>query len=319
MTVVPGWAWYVNAQLAQVPRIDLGVQRPEAPATIGGETRAVNILLAGTDSHEQGEVARLVREGWRPGAVRSDTIMLLHVNAARDAAYVVSVPRDTWVSIPGHGDARINAAFSLGGPELYLRTMEKFTGLEIDHLAILDWSGFAGLTDAIGGVEVTIRETVVDTRHDITWEAGTHTLRGEEAVMYVRMRHGLTAGDVDRIHRQQNFIRAVLDQMISRRALANPLTFSATVRSFAGLLTLDDRFDNDELWNLALTSRNLRPADMVFVTVPFERHATIDGQSAVIADRRATSRLFDAVRDDRLDRYVRRANLELLPDPDQVR
>ena len=313
---VGGWAWYLNSQVDKVPRIDAGVSEP--PADEKAETRALNILLAGTDTRTPGQLAALVRDGWKPGAMRSDTIMLMHVTKERDEAYVVSVPRDTLAEIPGHGSAKINAAFSLGGPELYVDTMEAFTGLQVDHLAVIDWAGFEDLSTAVGGVDVTVPETITDTQNDITWEAGRHHLEGREALMYVRMRYGLGEGDFDRIKRQQNFMRSLLGELVARDTLGNPLKLTAAVRAITQNLTLDETFGNDDIRDLAFGLRRLGTEDITFLTVPLESYDTIDGQSVVLVDEAATRRLFAAVDADRLPQHVERNDLETLPRPGRV-
>ncbi|WP_306961068.1 LCP family protein [Streptomyces afghaniensis] len=125
-------------------------ERPVKPESAKG---ALNFLLAGVDSRS--DLPTTGRESktdlWRPGAQRTDTLMLLHLAADRHTAFVVAIPRDSWVPIPGHGRAKINAAFSWGGPPLLINTVERLTGIRIDHFGVIDWHGFRSLTDAVGG------------------------------------------------------------------------------------------------------------------------------------------------------------------------
>jgi LCP family protein required for cell wall assembly len=315
LLVVIGWAAYLNSQIGDVPRIEAGIE--DAPA--GAADDGVNILLAGTDSRRPGELARLVRSGWTPGAMRTDTIMVLHITEARDAAYFISIPRDTWTAVPGHAAQKINAGFSLGGPELYVNTVERFTGIHIDHLAVIDWEGFKDLTKAIGGVDVTVPETVTDSLTGRTWQQGQVHLEGALALAYVRQRYGLPNGDFDRIQRQQNFIRAVIAKLLSKGTLLNPIRLSKAVDNVTGQVTLDSTFSNSEVRDLAISLRGLRTEDVTFVTVPLKKYARIRGQSAVLVDRRTVKELFAAADADRLEQLIKDYQDSVLDPPGKVR
>ena len=315
LLVLIGWAAYLNSQIGDVPRVEAGIDAPPA----GSAEDGVNILLAGTDSRRPGELARLVRSGWTPGAMRTDTIMVLHVTEDRDAAYFISIPRDTWTAVPGHEAQKINAGFSLGGPELYVNTVEKFTGIHIDHLAVIDWEGFKDLTKAIGGVDVTVPETVTDSSTGKTWQQGQVHLEGALALAYVRQRYGLPNGDFDRIQRQQNFIRAVIAKLLSKGTLLNPIRLSKAVDNVTGQVTLDETFSNSEVRDLAISLRGLRTKDVTFVTVPLKKYARIRGQSAVLVDRQTVSELFAAADADELEQYVKDYKSSVLESPGKVR
>ena len=122
-----------------------------------------------------------------------------------------------------NGYGKINAAFAYGGPSLARQTVEQLTGIHIDHLAIIDWAGFKDLTTALGGIRVYIPETFYDDSQRITWEKGWHDFEGQEALAYVRTRHGLENGDFDRIERQQNFLRATMGKLLSGGTTRNPI------------------------------------------------------------------------------------------------
>ncbi len=111
--------------------------------------------------------------------------MILHVNADRDGASLVSIPRDSWVDVPGYGYNKINAAFSLAGPSLAIETVENLTGVRIDHLAVVDWAGFQSLIDTVGGVTVTVPRTIEDPHNHVVWTKGRQTLNGDQALLYV--------------------------------------------------------------------------------------------------------------------------------------
>ena len=194
----------------------------------------MNILLAGADNgDDKGDsIAETVAKGsWHPGVHRSDTIMVLHLTADRKHAYLISVPRDTYTNVDGYGMQKINAAFSFGGPSLYVQTLEQFSGLRMKHLAIIDWNGFRDVSNALGGVRVYVSENSYNSSHDVRWTKGWQTIKGERALEYVRTRHGLAGGDFDRIQRQQNFMRAMLSQLASRGTLTNPVKFKNSLHA----------------------------------------------------------------------------------------
>jgi LCP family protein required for cell wall assembly len=217
-----GWyAWNLNAKLSDIPRADDSVldvgDRPEPAAE---PTEALNILLMGADNPtrliEKPTIAELLEAGeWNPNAYRSDTVMVVHIPADRSGAYLVSIPRDSYVRIYDaegrpHGKSKINEAFAAYGPFGTWRTVENLTGLRLDHMAVIDFAGFRDLTSAIGGVDVYIPEDVYDSQQDQQWNEGWVHLEDELALKYVRMRYGLLEGDFDRVARQQNFMRAVM-------------------------------------------------------------------------------------------------------------
>jgi LCP family protein required for cell wall assembly len=306
-----GWAVYLNGKIANVPRVDLNLNEKQRPKHVG-DVGAMNILLAGADSGGGPSIAQSVAKGhWDPGSHRSDTIMVLHITADHKKAYLVSVPRDTYVKIDGVGHAKINAAFSDGGPSLYVKTMEEFTGLRMDHLAIIDWAGFKELTTALGGIRVYIPQDVYDTSQRYQWHKGWQTLEGKVALKYVRMRHGLQNGDFDRIKRQQNFLRQTMHKMLSNGTTNNPIRLTRAVEAITRYLTVDSDFTNGQIRDLAMSLRKLDQKDVTFVTVPMLRYGTSpDGQSIVVPDLKQTRALFDAVSHDDIQSYIKKYGKE---------
>ena len=120
--------------------------------------------------------------------------MILHIDADREGASLISIPRDSWVNVPGYGHNKINAAFSLAGPSLAVETVEDLTGVRIDHLAVVDWEGFRSLIDTVGGVTVTVPRTVEDPHNDVVWTKGRHPLNGAAGADLLRQRYGLPDG-----------------------------------------------------------------------------------------------------------------------------
>lgn len=240
---------------------------------------------------------------WKVGAARSDTMMLMHLSADRKSVSVVSIARDTWVDIPGHGKAKINAAYSWGGPALMTETVQDLTNIRIDHIAVIDWSGFKSLTDAVGGVDITIPKTIQAGGGAREWDAGTHHMTGEEALLYVRERHGLPNGDLDRTKRQQNFLRALMKQTMSSGTLGNPGKLGGLLQSVGDVVSVDNKLSNSDLYDLAWSLRSLRADDVRFMNAPFGGFDTIGGQDVVLLDKAGATPLWEAMRNDHMDQY----------------
>ncbi|MGH3472180.1 MAG: LCP family protein, partial [Nocardioidaceae bacterium] len=310
--VAGGYVWWLNHQLSNITRFDAHIK--VAPSKKNGDNnQPLNILLLGADNGANGKsVTQDLKDGkWTPGLHRSDTIILAHIPADRSSVQLVSIPRDSWVKVPGdpyavHGHAKINAAFSWGGPTLAIRVVQDLTHVHIDHVAVIDWSGFKDLTTALGGIPVYIPHTFYDDSQKIWWRKGWQTLEGKPALQYVRTRHGLAAGDLDRIKRQQNFMRAVMGKLLSSGTTRNPITLARVVGVITQYLTVDKTWTNSEIRDLALSMRNLSSADVTFVTAPVANPAgtSSDGQSIVILDRKKLREMIHAVETDELNKYI---------------
>lgn len=285
--------------------------RPPSPTPTDGSGAPVNILLLGTDSRiSAGDPSQ-----WRAGAQRTDAILLVHLPADRDGAFVMSIPRDSWVPVPGHGEAKINAAFSYGGPSLLIQTVEQLTGVHIDHFAVTDFEAFAALTDELGGVEITIPEDTYDRRRRETIPAGTYHMDGQEALDYVRQRYGLPGGDFDRVERHQNWIRAIAKSALTREVLTNPVTLTRLITTVSHSVSVDEDFTVAAMRDLALSLRDVRADDVTFLTAPVTGTGwSPDGtQSIVLLDDERMTLLSRAFADDAVgdflaehgDEYVR--------------
>lgn len=279
--------------------------RPPGPAVTdadGGEARApVNILLLGSDSRRSGGDPG----DWTWGGQRTDTMMLLHIPGDRQSAYVMSFPRDSWVDIPGHGRAKLNAAYSYGGVPLLIQTMEARTGVRIDHVAIVDFESFSDVTDAVGGVEITVpKDSYAYGKR--TFAAGTYTMTGSEALAYARQRYGLSGGDFDRIQRQQNWIRSVAKKALGDEVLTSPRAVTSLVTSLSRSVAVDPGFDVRTMVSLALSMRNMDASRLTFLTVPVDGVGwSPDGkQSIVRLDDEGLDSLMQAVVDDDVASYV---------------
>ncbi|RFS83315.1 LytR family transcriptional regulator [Actinomadura spongiicola] len=277
-----------------------GPQRP-GPNVKGTE----NWLLVGSDSRADAATTGEGNQVWKPGGQRTDTIMLLHLPADRKKAYIVSFPRDSWVEIPGYGNQKINAAFSFGGPKLLIETIENLTGIRVDHYGAIDFEGFKSMTDALGGVTVNIKQSVYDPARKKQWTAGQQKLDGEEALLFVRQRYNLPNGDFDRIRRQQAFLGALAKQAAARGTLTNPLKLDRFLSALTKSISVDEEVSAGDLRSLALSMRNVRASDVVFLTAPHKGTGMRAKQSVVFLNQAKAKTLFEAVKTARMDEYVR--------------
>ncbi|WP_406417183.1 LCP family protein [Streptomyces sp. NBC_00842] len=303
LLMVGGCAWWaVDHYTGKVDRIS-GVFPTKVPAAAqpapseGGQT----FLLVGVDSRSvlptTGRDAKAPE--WKYGAQRSDTMMLVHLPADHSGAYVVSLPRDAWVDIPGHGKAKLNAAFSWGGPPLLIDTVQRLTKVRVDHLAVIDWDGFKKLTDSVGGVDL-----VVD-------GAGRH-MNGTQALAYVRERYHLARGDFDRTHRQQYFLRTLLAKVMSPSTFSNPVKATEVLDDLTAAVSVDDRLGDGDLRALLWDNKEVRPGNIVFMNAPAEGTGMISGQSVVLLDSGAGPQLWRAMREDALDIYLQSHDVDRL-------
>ncbi|MFF7459504.1 LCP family protein [Kitasatospora sp. NPDC008115] len=300
--------WTAEHYASSVHRIpDAFPSVPESaqPKPVPGS--GLNLLLVGLDARSDtpatGSAAKA--PAWRAGAARSDTMMLLHLSEDRRSATLVSLPRDTWVPVPGHGEAKLNAAYSWGGPALMTETVQNLTGIRVDHLAVIDWNGFRALTDAVGGVDITVPRTIEGVGEARAWEAGTHHMDGATALLYVRERYGLPGGDLDRTRRQQNFLRALMLKVMDSGTLTSPARLGGLLGTVGEVVSVDDRLSNTDLYQLAWSLRSLRADDVRFLNAPFGGYATRGEQSVVLLADLPAERLWEAIRNDRTEQYFR--------------
>lgn len=288
-----------NGNIDRLPGTMPTGRRP-GPNVVGTE----NWLLVGSDSRVQANTTGEGGQLWRPGQQRSDTLMLLHLPAKRDKAYIISIPRDSWVEIPGYGYQKINAAFSYGGPPLLIQTVEALTNVRIDHFGAIDFNGFKAMTDALGGVDVHIDKTVHDPMNHVTWQAGKQHLDGEKALLFVRQRYNLPNGDFDRIKRQQAFLKAIIQKAAEGGTVTNPIKLDRFLSAFTKSISVDEGVSAGHLRSLALSMRNVRGSDIKFLTVPNKGPAARGRQSVVLLDEEKAGRLFEAVRSATMAEYI---------------
>lgn len=223
---------------------------------------AETYLLAGSDSRADGELAGDPTEGQR-----TDTIMLL-TKPPSGSASLISIPRDTYVAIPGHGSNKINASYSFGGPELLVRTVEDFTGLTVDHYVEIGMGGVADLVDATGGVELCSDLDVDDEKSGLTWTPGCHDVDGATALAFARMRYSDPKGDIGRTDRQQQVIKAITAKAANAGTLLNPAKQVDLLAAGLGAVLVDQDTNILDLGRLALAFRAATGPDGVRGTPP---------------------------------------------------
>ncbi len=263
---------------------------PERP----GPGRGTNWLLVGSDSRQglSADQQQDLATGGDIGSSRTDTILLVHVPQLWSSTRVtmVSIPRDSYVPIPGHGKDKINAAFAMGGAPLLAQTVEQATGLRIDHYAEIGFSGFAALVDALGGVTVCPTTPLNDPLAGIDLPAGCQRLDGRKALGYVRTRDTPRA-DLDRMVNQRQLLSALLHGAARPAVWLNPWRWYSVPRAAADALTVDR---GDHVWDLARLGWALH-GSITTTTVPLGEFTNGDAGSVVVWNHDEASRLFEAL------------------------
>lgn len=217
-----------------------------------------NWLITGSDSR-QGLTDRQIRRlstGFGIGGQRSDTIMVVHVPAGGGRPVLMSIPRDSWVSIPGYGYNKINAAYSFGGPALLAKTVQNLTGLRIDHYMGIGFGGFVRVVNDIGGVRLCLKQPLDDPSAGLHLKKGCQTLFGAAALGFVRSRHTYATQDLQRIQNQRLFLRALLRKLTSTGVILNPLKSVPAASGVTDALTVDSGTSLYQLLEIAEALRN---------------------------------------------------------------
>ena len=266
---------------------------PDRPAP----GRGTNWLLVGSDSRQGLSAAeqQALSTGGDLGSGRTDTIVLVHVPGVGSSTppTMVSIPRDSYVPIPDHGNDKINAAFAIGGAHLLVEAVERATGLRLDHYAEIGLGGFAALVDALGGVTMCPSEAVVDPLAGIDLPAGCREMDGRDALGYVRSR-ATPRADLDRMVHQREFLSALLSRVASPAVWLNPWRWYTVPRAAADALTVDRA---DHVWDLAWLGWALH-GPKTAMTVPIGEFTTGDVGSVVVWDRGEAAKLFEALGSD---------------------
>jgi LCP family protein required for cell wall assembly len=261
------------------------------------DTPGTNWLVVGSDSRA-GLTAKERKQYATGNAAgrRTDSMMLMHTGAG--GTTLVSLPRDSYVPIPGHGSNKLNAAFAFGGPQLLVRTVEQATGVHIDHYAEIGFGGFVGVVDAVGGVRMCIKQPMKDRKAGLNLKKGCQTLNGGQALGYVRTRASARA-DLDRVDRQRQFFSALISKATSPGVLLNPFS------SIPMALHATDNFSVDQgagLWDLVglmWSMKGVSSGGGVTTTVPVGGFGSSPAAgSYLIWDHARAIELFNAIKSD---------------------
>lgn len=281
---------------------------PALPETLPAALRytapaePLNILFLGSDTRENQGAGFGTMEGFN-----GDTTMLLHVNAEHTKASILSIPRDLWTSLPEctsadgttyqETEGKFNSALPRGGPDCVVKTVKKLTGIPIHHVVVIDFTGFAAMVDAVGGLRVCLNEPVEDPWAKASFPAGEQTIDGMQALSLARARKTIGDGsDTSRISRQQAVLMRLYEQVSQRGILGDPLGLYRLAEAAAKNLSTDPALAKaSALVALAKQLRGIEPDNVRFLTVPWVDRG--DGENVVL-DRGRADPLFAALRDD---------------------
>lgn len=281
------------------------IHHEDPNAIIGAANRpkklndAVNILMMGSDSR-----AGANAQYGRADGARSDTMILLHISPGGGQTLGISFPRDLMVPLPackGHpaqSVAQINSAFTEGGPVCALHTIESISNIKVDHFMVVDFGGFKNIVNALHGVTICLPKDVADKDSKLYMKKGYHVINGEQALAYVRNRHGLGDGsDLDRIKRQQQFLGSVAKKALSAGTLSDPSKMLPLLQAGTKSLTTDTGFDASAMMSLASSLKGLTAGKIKFVTTPWEPY--VRDKNRVQFAQPAADGLFTALREDK--------------------
>ena len=264
----------------------------------------LNILLVGSDSRDPD-----TNDG-AGSAWRADTLIVMHIPADHKTAQLVSIPRDLWVQVPSANDApcdsgnraKINAAFAFGGLPRAVRTVECMTDVHIDHVMAIDFGGFKEVTDALGGVDLKVEQSITSIHKPYRrFTKGTMHMDGAQALDWIRQRKQFAQGDFARMRHQQEFLKALMDKAASTGTLTNPAKLNAFLKAVTAAVTVDNGFS---LTDMAVQFRHLRGENLSFLTSPHRGSQTIAGQSVVVSDREKAVTLYRAMAADQMSDWM---------------
>ncbi|MYW03667.1 LCP family protein [Streptomyces sp. SID3343] len=307
-----GWAWVRHLD-GKIERVDPFKDLANRPDT--GSGKDLNFLIVGSDNREGIPKATLDKlHAGGESCDCTDTIMIVHLNGKRDRATITSLPRDSYVTFPAHKDKRtgqqrgetkgkINAAYTLGGPALTVDTVEKSTGIRIDHYVEVNFVSFVSVVDALGGVEMCTPKPLHDPKSGLDLPAGTSRLDGQKSLQFVRARYIASdpTGDIGRTQRQQKFITQVLAKATDSGTLTDPLKLKNVVDAVLGSIKVDEKLKPQDFLALGKEMKNLSNSGVTYAQVPLKSidHQVPEWGSTVLWDDVKARGLFDAIRGDK--------------------
>lgn len=292
--IAGGAALWVDSKLTRVDALGTYPDRTAVASSRNG----TNWLLVGSDSRaglsaQEGD--RLSAGELSNGPGRTDTIMIVHIPSflsSQKEATVLSLPRDSYVDIPGQGKNKLNAAFTLGGPQLLQETVERATGIKIDRYVEIGFGGFSQIVDAVDGINLCLNEPLKDPMAGIDLQAGCQIMDGPTALGYVRSRYASATGDLARVDRQKEFLSSLASKVSSPATLLNPLRSFRIADSFGPSVTVNSK---DHIWNLASlalgVAKNSRKE-----TVPVAGYSDTGVGNVVLWDEAGAEALFAPLR-----------------------
>lgn len=292
-----GLSWDSGTAKIDDPALAKQLQTSKQDKNDGPE--AIDILFLGTNATEpaSGPTVSAASAGFL-----TDLIMVAHIPADRSGVQLVSIPNDTWVRVPGHGQGTVESSAEVGGLPLAVQTVSEFLATDIDHVAVVDLAGISVLTDLVGGVEVESSTAFDSGGHD--FRVGSNTLGGEAALAFVCERTAFPNGDLQRIRNQQELIRAVGTQVVSADYEFNPVKMSELIRALSPFLTVDSGLNASTLVKLGAQLKGISEDDFDFVTAPTEVPVVTDGGGVrLTADRGGLEKLKQAIADDTISDY----------------
>jgi LCP family protein required for cell wall assembly len=271
-------------------KLNRSVALPATSLTSAG----TNWLITGSDSRaglSRAEIDAL-HVGFDEGTLNSDSIMLLHMGSGRPV--LISIPRDSYVNIPGHGYNKINAALAYGGASLLIQTVENVTGLKIDHYMGIGFGGLVAVVNKIGGVQICLKTAINDSYSGVNLPAGCHDLNGDQALAFVRDRHSFASEDLQRIQDQRAFISALLKKATSPGVYLNPFTALPFGSTAASSMSVDK---GTSLLDLVHAASALRAPETGTVPIANNNYYTNAGDS-VLWNKNKAVELFNALKND---------------------
>jgi LCP family protein required for cell wall assembly len=271
-----GTYFYLNSRLH---RSNILVDYSGRPAPGSG----TNWLITGSDSRQglSRKQELKLSVGRALGSQRSDTILILHIPAGGGKPLLISIPRDSYVTIPGHGGSKINAAFSYGGPKLLAQTVQNATGLYISHYMGIGFGGFVNVVNDVGGVRMCLKQNLRDPYSGIHLRRGCHTMNGTQALAYVRDRHNFATSDLQREQDQRLFLKALLAKMTSTGVMVNPFRSLPAAVGVSDTLTVDN---GTSLYDLISAAMALRGAQTTTVPIGNPNFSTPAGDAVQWSD-----------------------------------
>lgn len=272
--------------------LDSKLNRSVALPAFTGTSAGQNWLIVGSDTRN-GLTAQQIRAdhvGFDFGTANSDSLMLLHIGSGRPT--LVSIPRDSYVPIPGHGSNKINAALGFGGPTLLIQTVEDVTGLRINHYVGIGFGGLVNVVNEVGGVKICLPNAIHDADSGANFHAGCQVMNGAEALSFVRDRHSFATEDLQRMQDQRAFLKALLDKATSSGVYLNPFVALPFGSSAASSISVDQGTDLYSLVKMAFALRNPLTG-----TVPIANanYFTPNAGDAVLWNRTQALALFKAL------------------------